>query len=256
MMTLKELYMVAVEAGIDADPRGRAGVEKLLARRNKEYGELSEAKKKEYDQEDLWDPYIDSGILAGDPGTPVKKIMAGIDIDVGEVAVAGVLNDRGAGIDALVAHHPQSTGYAALHEVMEMQAENMANYGVPINVAEGIMRERIGTPSLVVCLDSGCGNYDQLWLTTSLRGIAAGRLSVEAGSTMGWNRWVGDSGAAYGIDHFGQVVRRDARGHTDGDADGAVQQQVRQLGRQNARFVMRTVVVRRKVDGIFLDIEQ
>ena len=29
------------------------------------------------------------------------------------------------------------------------------------------------------------------------------RLSVEAGSTMGWNRWVGDSGAAYGINHFG-----------------------------------------------------
>ncbi len=37
---------------------------------------------------------------------------------------------------------------------------------------------RIGTPDLVVCLDSGCGNYDQLWLTTSLRGIAAGNLSV------------------------------------------------------------------------------
>ena len=29
------------------------------------------------------------------------------------------------------------------------------------------------------------------------------RLSVEAGSTMGWNRWVGDSGASIGIDHFG-----------------------------------------------------
>src|SRR5437764_9585594 len=38
---------------------------------------------------------------------------------------------------------------------------------------------RIGDPSLVVCLDSGCGNYDQLWLTTSLRGMAAGALTVE-----------------------------------------------------------------------------
>ena len=37
---------------------------------------------------------------------------------------------------------------------------------------------RIGQVDLVVCLDSGCGNYDQLWLTTSLRGIAAGRLSI------------------------------------------------------------------------------
>jgi len=40
------------------------------------------------------------------------------------------------------------------------------------------LADRIGTPDLVVCLDSGCGNYEQLWLTTSLRGIAAGVLSV------------------------------------------------------------------------------
>jgi acetylornithine deacetylase/succinyl-diaminopimelate desuccinylase-like protein len=38
---------------------------------------------------------------------------------------------------------------------------------------------RIGQPSLVVCLDSGCGNYDQLWMTTSLRGLIAGNLKVQ-----------------------------------------------------------------------------
>ena len=38
---------------------------------------------------------------------------------------------------------------------------------------------RIGTPSLVVCLDSGCGNYDQLWMTTSLRGSIVGNLTVD-----------------------------------------------------------------------------
>lgn len=41
------------------------------------------------------------------------------------------------------------------------------------------LAERIGTPSLVVCLDSGCGNYDQLWCTTSLRGLIGGNLVVE-----------------------------------------------------------------------------
>jgi acetylornithine deacetylase/succinyl-diaminopimelate desuccinylase-like protein len=39
--------------------------------------------------------------------------------------------------------------------------------------------DRIGRPSLVVGLDSGCGNYDQLWCTTSLRGLAGGTLKVE-----------------------------------------------------------------------------
>src|SRR4030095_12930867 len=40
------------------------------------------------------------------------------------------------------------------------------------------LAERIGTPSLVICLDSGCGNYDQLWVTTSLRGLIGGTLDV------------------------------------------------------------------------------
>jgi len=38
---------------------------------------------------------------------------------------------------------------------------------------------RLGTPGLVVCLDSGCGNYEQLWGTTSLRGLVGGELAVE-----------------------------------------------------------------------------
>ncbi|HVZ46955.1 MAG TPA: M20/M25/M40 family metallo-hydrolase [Ramlibacter sp.] len=41
------------------------------------------------------------------------------------------------------------------------------------------LRDRLGDVGLVVCLDSGAGNYDQLWLTTSLRGMASGTLKVE-----------------------------------------------------------------------------
>src|SRR5262249_33824124 len=37
---------------------------------------------------------------------------------------------------------------------------------------------RLRNTSLVVCLDSGCGNYDQLWMTTSLRGLASGTLKI------------------------------------------------------------------------------
>lgn len=41
------------------------------------------------------------------------------------------------------------------------------------------LRDRLGNVSLVVCLDSGAGNYDQMWLTTSLRGLVSGDLQVE-----------------------------------------------------------------------------
>ncbi|HEY7900300.1 MAG TPA: M20 family metallopeptidase [Caulobacteraceae bacterium] len=55
--------------------------------------------------------------------------------------------------------------------------EESGSYDLPAYVDH--LAERIGAPELVICLDSGCGNYDQLWLTTSLRGLAAGVLRVD-----------------------------------------------------------------------------
>lgn len=41
------------------------------------------------------------------------------------------------------------------------------------------LADRIGTPSLIVCLDSGCIDYDRMWVTTSLRGMVMGTLTVD-----------------------------------------------------------------------------
>src|ERR1043166_6187479 len=69
----------------------------------------------------------------------------------------------------------QGVPYARCVIVIEACDES-GSYDLPYYVEH--LSGRIGNPSLVVCLDSGCGNYDQLWLTTSLRGIAAGTLTV------------------------------------------------------------------------------
>ncbi len=55
--------------------------------------------------------------------------------------------------------------------------EESGSYDLPAYI--DALKARIGKPSLVVCLDSGCGNYSQLWSTTSLRGIVAGTLRVQ-----------------------------------------------------------------------------
>ncbi|MDR1076510.1 MAG: M20 family metallopeptidase [Xanthomonadaceae bacterium] len=55
--------------------------------------------------------------------------------------------------------------------------EESGSYDLPAYVDH--LAARIGQPSLIVCLDSGCGNYEQLWCTTSLRGLVGGDLSVE-----------------------------------------------------------------------------
>jgi acetylornithine deacetylase/succinyl-diaminopimelate desuccinylase-like protein len=61
--------------------------------------------------------------------------------------------------------------------VMIEACEESGSYDLPYYVDH--LAARIGQPSLIVCLDSGCGNYDQLWLTTSLRGLTGGNLVVK-----------------------------------------------------------------------------
>ena len=55
--------------------------------------------------------------------------------------------------------------------------EESGSYDLPAYVDH--LAGRIGQPSLVVCLDSGCANYEQLWCTTSLRGLAGGNFTVK-----------------------------------------------------------------------------
>jgi len=54
--------------------------------------------------------------------------------------------------------------------------EESGSYDLPAYIEH--LSARIGDLSLVVCLDSGCANYDQLWSTTSLRGLVIGNLEV------------------------------------------------------------------------------
>ena len=72
----------------------------------------------------------------------------------------------------------QAQGVAHSRCVVLIEAcEESGSYDLPAYVDH--LAERIGKPSLVVCLDSGCGNYEQLWCTTSLRGLAGGNFTVK-----------------------------------------------------------------------------
>jgi acetylornithine deacetylase/succinyl-diaminopimelate desuccinylase-like protein len=79
-------------------------------------------------------------------------------------------------LTALAALAAQGVPHARAIVLIEA-CEESGSYDLPFYVDH--LAGRIGSPSLVVCLDSGCGNYDQLWLTTSLRGVVAGTLNVE-----------------------------------------------------------------------------
>jgi acetylornithine deacetylase/succinyl-diaminopimelate desuccinylase-like protein len=79
-------------------------------------------------------------------------------------------------LTAIAALKAQSIPHARVVILIEA-CEESGSYDLPYYVDH--LAERIGKPSLVVCLDSGCANYDQLWCTTSLRGLTGGNLRVD-----------------------------------------------------------------------------
>jgi acetylornithine deacetylase/succinyl-diaminopimelate desuccinylase-like protein len=79
-------------------------------------------------------------------------------------------------IAALRALHEEKRLHARIAILIEC-CEESGSYDLPAYLE--VLEPRIGTPALVIGLDSGCGNYEQLWGTTSLRGLINGVLTVE-----------------------------------------------------------------------------
>lgn len=138
-MTIKEIYHLGIQKGIEADFRGREGVERLLKRKQEKYKKLSEKEKEEFDKESLENPYLDSRILHIANDKEIRKVLVGIDIEVAEVLLAKEI----ANIDLIIGHHPLGKGLAHLADVMDLQCDVLAQYGVPINIAEDLMKEKI-----------------------------------------------------------------------------------------------------------------
>lgn len=142
-MKLGDFYRSAIEAGIENDPRTKDAVLQELSRCKKTYESLKQDEKEFFDLESLKNPYPDSRILYGSEEFEVQSILAGIDIDVGEILLADTLKAKGRKIDLLLSHHPSGRALADLYSVMRMQSDILNLYGVPINIAEGLMDVRI-----------------------------------------------------------------------------------------------------------------
>jgi acetylornithine deacetylase/succinyl-diaminopimelate desuccinylase-like protein len=81
-----------------------------------------------------------------------------------------------ASLTAIKALQEQNIPHARCVILIEA-CEESGSYDLPFYI--DALADRIGHPDLVICLDSGCGNYDQLWMTTSLRGLVGGVLRID-----------------------------------------------------------------------------
>lgn len=113
-MKLGDIYKLIVKCGRDLDPRGRANVTS----------------------------YEDTAILYGDPRREIKKIMVGIDIEVGELLLADRLREKGIGPDLVISHHPEGGAWAQFYEVMRLQVAMLKKVGIPAKVGERLIEER------------------------------------------------------------------------------------------------------------------
>jgi acetylornithine deacetylase/succinyl-diaminopimelate desuccinylase-like protein len=85
-----------------------------------------------------------------------------------------------ASITAIAALKSQQLAHPRIVGLIETCEESGSYDLLPyIDALRAPGNNRLGDVGLVICLDSGAGNYDQLWLTTSLRGMASGTLKVE-----------------------------------------------------------------------------
>ena len=150
-------FEVPASEGQDGTPAPASGQTVLM------YGHLDKQPEFTGWRNDLgpWTPKIDDGKLYGRGGA-----------DDGYAVYASV-----AAIQALKAQgvaHPRIVGLIETCE--ESGSRDLLPY---VDALRTPGNNRLGDVGLVICLDSGAGNYDQLWLTTSLRGMASGVLKVD-----------------------------------------------------------------------------
>jgi len=138
-MKIKEIYNLAVKMGIEADLRGKETVERYLVGRKEKYEKLSAEEKADFDLDSLENPYSDSRILNVAEDKEIKKILFGIDMEPAEILLAKEVG----GVDLIISHHPLGKALANLADVMSLQCDVLNLYGVPINIAEGLMKEKI-----------------------------------------------------------------------------------------------------------------
>lgn len=140
---LGEIYDFCVREGIKTDSRHSKAIQKKLKDSSRHYRGLPAFLKKFFDKESLSNPYSDTRILNGPRDIEVKRVLVGIDIEVGELLLAHQLVQGGESIDLVLAHHPEGIALAGLDDVMDLQVDILKKLGIEYNIAKDFLDQRM-----------------------------------------------------------------------------------------------------------------
>lgn len=133
-MNLDSILKICIEIGKEADPRSQEEINKILEEKNRKYGKMEI--KDLYDKDELFNPYIDSGIHL-DLNKDINKVFVGIDTECQEIVLADRL-----GVDLVFGHHPEGKALLKLANVMDIHEASLVKSGIPVNIAEKLIIER------------------------------------------------------------------------------------------------------------------
>lgn len=168
MLTIGEMYELAISMAIDADPRDKKEILDDLKELNQKYKKMKKEDKVGFDEEKLKNPYADSRVLVGDLNKKVHCILCGIDMETSEILLANELNKKGAKIDLILAHHPEGRALQGLSDAMKLQEHIMESAGVPINITEKVLAPRIAEVKRALHAD----NFNRVAMAAELMGMA------------------------------------------------------------------------------------
>ncbi len=142
-MKLQKFFEMAVDLGIENDPRGKKQIEKVLKKQKDRAKKLEEKEKEYFDEERLWNPYSDCRIINGNGSEEFTHLFVGIDIETAELLLIDRLRAKGMRIDGALIHHPEGRALADLEKVMPLQIDLLNLVGVPVTHSEAILRPRM-----------------------------------------------------------------------------------------------------------------
>ncbi len=142
-MKLKQLYRLIIEEGMRADPRSSAVLRRKLFHQKKLYAQAKGSFRRFFDKERLLNPYSDTRILNGTGREDIRRMLIGIDIEVGEILLAHHFNAQGQKIDLVFSHHPEGKALADLPGVMDLQIDILKQAGLKEFVAKEALERRI-----------------------------------------------------------------------------------------------------------------
>ncbi len=141
-MKLEQLYELIIKKGLEKDPRSKKELQNEMKRIKKEYGALKGEDKRFFDKEMLKHPYADTRILYGSGKSEIRSCLVGIDIGGEELLTAYHLNEKGAGIDLAMSHHPSGRALSNLANVMYVQADILRHFGLDAEIVKSLVKER------------------------------------------------------------------------------------------------------------------